>query len=339
MPASSTAGPVRHLLAAVATLGTLVFTPATGTNFTRPSAAAKDGVKCPAGTTTVVSFVIGPTAAWTATDIVIATPQAITPADPISFDFSGSFTGIAADNGLTIVAGTYGIVTYCTGSSGEALGQLTGSFTFTDASNYITSDPATTTLPVTVTDLSTNPVDRVELGKVVTVTVTLNQSTAVGTVQFRQRTPDGASDLGAPVTVSGGTASIQVSNVPFGLYYYSAKFTPTDSTKFTAAVSDETSFAVVKPVPPIPPESVSISGTPTVGTAVTCTAGAFQNATSTGWQWLRDFDPLDSATSSTYTPTADDVGHLLRCRATGSITIGASVITSGRLSAAVAVSG
>lgn len=316
-----------------------MFTPATGTNFTRPSAASKDGVKCPATTTTLVSFVVGPTAAWTATDIVIATPQAITPADPILFDFSGSFTGIAADNGLTIVAGKYDIITYCTNSSGEALGQLTGSFTFTDASNYITSDPATTTLPVTVTDLSTNPVDRVELGKVVTVSVTLNQATAVGTVQFRQRTQDGASDLGAPVAVSGGSASIQVSSVPFGLYYYTAKFTPTDSRKFTPALSDETTFAVVKPVPPIPPDTVSISGTPSVGTAVSCTAGAFQNATTTGWQWLRDFTPLDSATGSTYTPTAEDAGHLLRCRATGSITVGASVITSGRLSAGSAVAG
>jgi hypothetical protein len=154
-------------------------------------------------------------------------------------------------------------------------------------------------------------------------------------VQFSTTAPDGTvTKVGSPVNVSGGSAALEVSGLISGLYSVSAVFTPTDAQRFTAATSDDVPFAVVTAVPPIPPNTVAISGTPKIGTAVTCApTGTFQNAASTGWQWLRDFDLIDGATTAAYTPVTEDRKHLLRCRATGTSAGG----TSGRLSAGVLV--
>jgi len=90
--------------------------------------------------------------------------------------------------------------------------------------------------------------------------------------------------------------------------------------------------AVVPPPPPTPGGAAVLSGTPSVGSTLTC-AATFTGATSTAWVWVRDYDTVLEATGSTYAVVADDKGHTLRCRALAMNAGG----TIGRTSTALAV--
>lgn len=60
-----------------------------------------------------------------------------------------------------------------------------------------------------------------------------------------------------------------------------------------------------------------VEGDPTVGSELTASVGAWSPAADFTYTWLRDGEPIDGATSSTYTPTVDDVGAALTVRVTG----------------------
>lgn len=61
-----------------------------------------------------------------------------------------------------------------------------------------------------------------------------------------------------------------------------------------------------------------IVGEPVVGEELTAEVTVWSPEATFAWQWLRDGEPIDGATSETYTPTDDDAGAELTVRATGS---------------------
>lgn len=70
------------------------------------------------------------------------------------------------------------------------------------------------------------------------------------------------------------------------------------------------------------PEPTTLPTIPTpakIGATVTATEPTWDQstATTTGWQWLRDGQAIEGATAQSYTPDAEDLGHVLVVRAFG----------------------
>jgi len=127
---------------------------------------------------------------------------------------------------------------------------ITATFTPTNSSDFSTSTSAsglsytiTTPATATTTTLTANPSSPVIVGGTTTLTATLLPNTAAGSVQFK----DGATNLGAAVPVSGGTAVSAAQSFAVGTHALSAVFTPTDSNVFLTSTG--TLSYVVNPQP------------------------------------------------------------------------------------------
>jgi Bacterial Ig-like domain (group 3) len=95
-----------------------------------------------------------------------------------------------------------------------------------------------TTTALVVTPASPKPV-----GTAVTLTATITPSGAAGSVQFK----DGATNVGAAVAVSGGTAHTTTSSLTAGTHSLTAVFTPTDSSAFSGSTSSAVSYTITSP--------------------------------------------------------------------------------------------
>ncbi|MGH3875019.1 MAG: Ig-like domain repeat protein [Pseudonocardiaceae bacterium] len=122
--------------------------------------------------------------------------------------------------------------------------QLTAVFTPTDTATY---SPSTSTVVVfqvtgstgsttTSIALTTSPSSPVAQGNPVTLNAAVTPTTAAGAVQFK----DGTTDLGSPVTVSNGKASVSTSTLIVGSHQLTAVFTPTDTTTYVPSTSTVT---------------------------------------------------------------------------------------------------
>ena len=100
----------------------------------------------------------------------------------------------------------------------------------------------TPTLTSTTTVLTASPVSPQIAGTSVTLTATVTGG-ASGTVQFL----DGTTDLGSPVTVTGGVATYVTSTLPIGSQNLSAVFTPSAGIAYSGSTG--TSTFVVTPAP------------------------------------------------------------------------------------------
>lgn len=146
-------------------------------------------------------------------------------------------------------------------------------FTPTDTSAYNGSQSTTLAYTVnaaqsTTTSLVASPNGTAEVGSAVTLTATVSPATA-GTVQFK----DGATNLGSPVAVSSGTASLTTTSLVVGSHALTAVFVSSD-----VAFNGSTSGAVNYTITPHPATtttttlSVSPASPQNAGTAVTLTA-------------------------------------------------------------------
>ena len=302
--------------------------------------------RCPSGTVTYQATVNGPGAAWqTALE---GGANLGSPHTDLLATFSdgaiSSFAAYARSYGLTIEPGTYTLAVVCYSDNAQiaSIGQFTRDVYFVTATQWQLGDPATTTTATTIT-ISADPAVRQTLGGPVKLTATVTPSTAVGAVQFQQVDNSGgradfpakaqASDPSTAVPLQNGTATYTTSTLAVALYPFAAAFVPTDPQKFTtSSTGDVIQVAVVPPLPPTPGGAAVLSGTPSVGSTLTC-AATFTAATSTGWAWIRDYDTVLEATGSTYAVVAEDKGHTLRCRALATNAGG----TISRTSAALAV--
>src|SRR5262245_36251687 len=100
--------------------------------------------------------------------------------------------------------------------------------------------PGASAADPTTTSLTSSP-NPSTLGENVTLTATVAPAAAAGVVQFR----DGPTDLGAPVAVSSGTASLSIDTLGLGSHPLTAQFTPTDP-----SFNGSTSAAVIQIVNP-----------------------------------------------------------------------------------------
>ncbi len=131
------------------------------------------------------------------------------------------------------------------------------------------------TLTTTTTSLSESPSSPQVAGTSVQLTATVSPS-APGTMQFEV----GSTDIGSPVTVSAGTASISTSTLPVGTDSLSAIFTPAQFSAYGGSTG--TSSFTVSPAPATN-TNTALSVNPTTAAAdstVTITA-AVTNASTT----------------------------------------------------------
>jgi hypothetical protein len=69
--------------------------------------------------------------------------------------------------------------------------------------------------------------------------------------------------------------------------------------------------------PPANTTPPSVTGTPSVGQTLSCSTGTWSNSpTEYRYAWLRDFEPIPSATAAGYVVTGSDAGHDLTCEVT-----------------------
>jgi penicillin-binding protein 1C len=103
-------------------------------------------------------------------------------------------------------------------------------------------EPDTDSPVETTTSLTVSPSNSASFGTSITLTASISSSLATGTVTFM----DGSNSIGE-VTVSSGTASLTTASLIIGTHQLSAKFTPTDTTKFKSSNSQTTTYAITVP--------------------------------------------------------------------------------------------
>lgn len=110
------------------------------------------------------------------------------------------------------------------------------------------------------TELTVSPASSVAQGTAVTLSARVTRPTAAGTVQFK----DGSTNVGAPVTVSNGTASQTTSMLATGPHRLIAVFTPTDPMALHPSTSPAMALTVTGPdgngtLPTISPHQSGLS--------------------------------------------------------------------------------
>jgi hypothetical protein len=155
----------------------------------------------------------------------------VSPSAPGTVQFENGSTDIgspvtvsgatASISTTTLPIGTDTLNAVFTPTSGSGFSGSTGTAPFTVTSGTVTK---------TKTKLTTAPGSPQKAGTSVTLTATVSPS-APGTVQFE----NGSTDVGSPVTVSGGKASISTTALTVGKDKLSAIFTPTSGSGFAAS--------------------------------------------------------------------------------------------------------
>jgi hypothetical protein len=102
--------------------------------------------------------------------------------------------------------------------------------------------PSIGQVTATSTTLTASPASPVAQGTPVTLTATVTPAKAAGTVQFK----DGTTNLGTPLTITNGAASLTTSTLTTGSHQLTAVFTPTNPAAFSPSTSPAVSLTVTK---------------------------------------------------------------------------------------------
>ena len=132
--------------------------------------------------------------------------------------------GVASLQTTALPVGSDALIAVFTPSTGEYSGS-SGTSSFTVRA-----------ITPTTTALSATPSSPQTYGTAVTLTAKVNPSSAPGTVQFSA----GGTNIGNPVTVSGGLASVTTTTLPPGASTLSAVFTPTAGSGFGGSTGTAT---------------------------------------------------------------------------------------------------
>ena len=124
----------------------------------------------------------------------------------------------------------------------------------TDGSAFVASVSAAETVTVGEDDPSAAGTELTLTGSssaanVVALSASIAPSDAVGSVSFYEDDEQ----VGESVALSGGSASISLSDVSAGDHVYTAEFTPEDESDFEASTSNEVTVTVADPVVVVPP--------------------------------------------------------------------------------------
>ncbi|HEY0804272.1 MAG TPA: Ig-like domain-containing protein [Pseudonocardiaceae bacterium] len=201
---------------------------------------------------------------WQSTNPNAATPTTTTvspsPASPVTVGTAVTFTATVApaaaagtvqfaDGGtalgapVTVAAGTAAFTTSTlTAGSHSITAAFTPSGTGFSASTstavtYVVNPGAATP---TTTALAVSPANTAAQFSTVALTATVSPTAAAGTVQFA----DGGTALGAPVTVTGGTATFSSSTLAVGAHSFTATFTPANTTAYVGSASAAIPFSI-----------------------------------------------------------------------------------------------
>jgi hypothetical protein len=327
----STSTPLPYVITGQTTtnLGSLSFTPVTGLDttpllLTTHSTGASPG--CPTGTTNVRAVINGP-AGWANIPAIGNSTSGVSTTADFSVPVADTFSGLAASNSLTIVAGQYDFTLLCQNRLGSTVfGTFIGSIWFTDATHYQNTNP-NNTVTTTTAALVVTPDARQDLAKPVTFTATITPAVAAGTVQFTDTVQGVTVNLGSPVTLSGGTATFGTSTLGFGLHTFSAVFTPTDPKVFSPSTAANVVYVIALPAPPKLIRPASMTGSGRFGTVLTCSA-TFTGATSLSYAWFRNGRVIPGAVHNTYLVGNADRVRVLACRVTARNLGGVTATTS-----------
>ncbi|MGO9027429.1 MAG: beta strand repeat-containing protein [Acidimicrobiales bacterium] len=236
-----------------------VFTPTSGIGYAGSTGTASFSVT----TATATTLSVSPTSPREYGTALTLTAT-VSPSAAGTVQFKSGSTNLGSP--ATVSAG---VATYVASALPVGTDDLSAAFTPTLPDAYAGStgtDTFTVTAIPTATTLSASPPSPRFAGTPVTLTATVSPA-ASGTVQFEV----GPTDLGSPVTVSGGTATSTSSSLPVGVDSLSAVFTPASGSGY-AGSTGTASFTVE----PLTATSTSLSTSPAspqvVGTAVTLTA-------------------------------------------------------------------
>jgi hypothetical protein len=261
------AAPAAHADGTV--LGTLTATPATGADDDGMSFTSSGG--CTGGGTRVQISVTGAgfTTATNVTPSVDFTTLPTTADGGYVFGLVTTMRQDAQEAGIAALSGKYVFTMVCKNAFGATtFGSYTGAIWFTTPTTYQSTDPAGPTVTATTTTLAVTPSGSAASGSQVTLTAQVSP-TAAGTVQFL----DGTAAIGAPVTVSGGTATLTTSALTVGTHTLSAAFTSTDAA-FGSSTSTATAYTVSTPSAVNTTTSLAVvpGGSAAPGTPVALTA-------------------------------------------------------------------
>lgn len=249
--------------ASAADIGPLTVAPATGSDLTAPSVTTSAG--CPTPSNAYSVRLTGPA---NMNFLVTGRSTAgFSNTAPFTAVFGQTFKDAASLNSppTTIVAGTYRATLNCvSGITGSTIVATFGAdIVFSDATHYTAGTPVT----ATQTALAANPPSPITAGTQTTLTASVTPAGATGSVEFF----DGATSLGAPVTVAGGTAAKAVT-LAQGSHSLTAKFTGTGG--FGDSTSSAVTYQVNAPQGAATTTALSVnpSGTVNQGDNVTFTA-------------------------------------------------------------------
>ncbi|MFJ3903007.1 Ig-like domain repeat protein [Streptomyces sp. NPDC090025] len=301
-------------------LGALEVTPGNGTDAT--GIALTTAAPCPEPATNLIVSVKGTGFPAEGQIVVSNSPIATYAASQtggIVVPLTQTMRDYASTAGFTTLTGRYDFTLTCRPAFGSATyGDFSAPIWFTSDTTYQSTAPVTRTS----TTLAVAPAAPVVEGTAVKLTATVAPATAAGTVRFL----DGATPIGAPVPVTGGTATLTTSALTAATHGLKAEFVPADPAAVTGSASAALSYTV-KIKAPVVTAAAKVTGTTKVGSAVTCAVG-FNGASTVGYSWLRDGAVIAGVTGRTKALIPADHAHKIACRAQGTNTTGSAVSTS-----------
>ncbi|MFJ8602337.1 Ig-like domain repeat protein [Streptomyces shenzhenensis] len=310
-------------------LGAMEVAPATGTD-TSGILLTTSGT-CPEPATNLIISVRGSGFPAEGQIVVGNSPISIYPSAQnggIAVPLTQTMRDYASTAGFTTLQGRYDFTLTCRMPFGSTTyGDFTAPIWFTSDTTYQSTEPVTVT--PTTTQLTASPGSPVVQGTAVKLTAAVTPATATGTVRFL----DGTTQLGNPVTVSGGTATLTTSSLAVGAHTLKARFTPADPAVYGASDSRPLPYTV-KIKPPAVVGAAKVTGTVRAGSTVTCSA-SFSGATSVSYAWLKDGKVISGATAKTRTLSGADYAHKIACRATATNSTGSTPSTSPAVTVAL----
>ena len=302
---------------AVDDLGDLFVTPASGAVADNTYLNMDTHASCPDGTVNVKASLNGAGITDTTSNNLLGiTPLSATlPNSQNGFQVTAVTTLKEIFQAYAILhpAGQYTINLRCqNGNGGVVYGDFLGKINVTASATTAFEGTYTWIAPVpdgvaTTTTLASSATSPVKAGTPTTLTATVAPAGA-GTVQFK----DGAANLGAPVTVSSGTATSAPVTLGAGNHSLTAVFSSTDQNAFLNSTSTAKSFAVVG-VP-------AVAGTVQVGRTLSCNV---VTGGTPAYSWL-----VNGALQATRTKTVAVPGTWYNKSVSCRVTVGTAVQTS-----------
>ena len=139
--------------------------------------------------------------------------------------------GSAVLNTSALALGSHSLTAVFTGATQNIQGSTS------QAVNYsVQAKPAT----ATTTALAVTPSGSATQYQPVTLSATVTPGTAAGAIQFT----DNGANLGSPVALSAGSATLNTATLPVGAHSFTAKFVPTNPAVFLASESAQVPLTV-----------------------------------------------------------------------------------------------